>query len=99
MPATKKYFYLIVMFCLISASWSFHLWAGTGEGSKKVISSDKQKAERQQEEAPAQNHSKISFDSTSYDAREVWEGEKVSHTFIVKNTGKAELNIEKVKAG
>ena len=48
---------------------------------------------------PAENQPRISFDSISYDAGEVWEGDVVSHTFTVKNTGTAQLNIAKVKPG
>ena len=96
---TRIYFCLVVTFCFLVASWYFYSWAGTGEGAKKVISLDQQKAESQQKETPAQTYPKISFDATNYDAGEVWEGEKVSHTFIVRNKGTAQLNIAKVKAG
>lgn len=52
-----------------------------------------------EEKASAQAQPQISFDATSYDAGEVWEGDRVSHTFIVKNTGIAQLDISKVKPG
>ena len=39
------------------------------------------------------------IDSTSHDVGEVWEGEDIIHSFIVKNTGTAPLAIKKVKAG
>ena len=52
-----------------------------------------------EEKASAQAQPQISFDATSYDAGEVWEGDNVSHTFIVKNTGKVQLDITKVKPG
>ena len=52
-----------------------------------------------EEKASAQAQPQISFDSTSYDAGEVWEGDKVSHAFTVKNTGAAQLDITKVKPG
>ena len=83
----KNYFYLIVVFCFMTATLPFHVWAE--EGSKKVAS-DQQDAESQLQ---------ISFDSRYYNVGEVWEGDKVSHTFTVKNTGTAELNIHKVKPG
>ena len=54
---------------------------------------------RAEEKIPIQTQPQISFDSNGYDAGEVWEGEKVFHDFIVKNTGTAELQIEKVKTG
>jgi len=36
---------------------------------------------------------------TSFDFKEAFEGEKVSHDFIVKNNGKAVLNIKEVRRG
>ena len=52
-----------------------------------------------EEKASAQAKPQISFDAASYNAGEVWEGDKISHTFIVKNTGTAQLDITKVKPG
>ncbi len=52
-----------------------------------------------EEKASAQGHPKISFDATNYNAGEVWEGDKVSHAFTVKNIGAAQLDIAKVKPG
>ena len=37
--------------------------------------------------------------SPRYDAGSLWEGEKVSHTFEVKNTGSATLRIFNVQPG
>ena len=82
MFAAKKYFYLMGVCCFLLASSSLHLWAK--EGSK--VSSEQQKAEGRQEQAPAQNQPQISIDAVDYDAGEVWEGDTVSHSFIVKNT-------------
>lgn len=93
----KKYFYLITLFCLINVSFSFHsLWA---EETSKETTSDVQKIKGKQEKASAQNYPQISLDSTQYDAGEVYEGDIVIHDFTIKNTGTAQLNIEKVKAG
>ena len=72
------------------------LWAEEGA---KDRASDQQKDESQQEQASTQDNPKISFDSQHYDAGEVWEGDEVSHTFTVKNTGTAELTISKVRPG
>lgn len=36
---------------------------------------------------------------TSFDFKEAYEGEKVSHDFVVKNTGKGVLNISEVRRG
>jgi hypothetical protein len=46
-----------------------------------------------------ENQPVISIDAKLYDAGEVWEGDVVIHSFIVKNTGKSELNISNVKPG
>ena len=96
MFVTRKCLYLVFMLCFLISSFSFHLLAE--EATKKAAPNRKQD-KSQQEQVSAQGHPKISFDSTSYDAGEVWEGDKVSHTFNVKNTGTSQLDIEKVKAG
>jgi len=41
----------------------------------------------------------LSIDMPEFDAGDVWEGEDIVHPFIVKNTGKALLEIKNVKAG
>jgi len=56
-------------------------------------------AEPSQEHAASPEKPRLSFDATTHDAGEVWEGEVVSHSFVVKNTGTAELTINKVKPG
>ena len=63
-------------------------------------SSEQQQAERTQgQQVSTKNQPQISLDATHYDAGEVWEGDEVFHTFTVKNTGTAQLNIKKVRAG
>jgi quercetin dioxygenase-like cupin family protein len=52
-----------------------------------------------QEQAVSSEKPRLVFDATTHDAGEVWEGEVVSHSFVVKNTGTAELTINKVKPG
>lgn len=90
-------FYAIIVLSFLATSLPLrYLWA---EESPKMKVSDQQKAEGQKENLPTKNQPQISFDATRYDAGEVWEGDKTSHTFTVKNTGTAQLNIEKVKAG
>ncbi len=96
MSTVKRYVCVIGVFCLLTSLFSFHLWAG--ESSKKITSS-KQKDKNKQAQAPEQDRPRISFDSKVYDAGDVWEGDVVTHSFTVKNTGTAELVIEKVKAG
>lgn len=49
--------------------------------------------------AETQEQPRILLDSTQFYAGEVDEGTVIVHDFTVKNTGKAPLTIEKVKAG
>lgn len=94
----KKHFHLITMLCFLTASLSLqHLWAEE-RFSKKTLP-DQQNAEEKKEIVPTQNQPQISLDSTQYDAGEVYEGDVIVHAFTVRNTGTAQLNIEKVKAG
>ena len=94
----KKHFHLITMLCFLTAALSIqHLWAEE-RFSKKTLP-DQQSAEEKQEKASTQNQPQISIDSTQYDAGEVYEGDVIVHAFTVRNTGTAQLNIEKVKAG
>ncbi|MBW1981748.1 MAG: DUF1573 domain-containing protein [Deltaproteobacteria bacterium] len=39
------------------------------------------------------------FSAPTFDAGNVWEGAKISHTFEVRNSGDAELKIYQVKPG
>lgn len=48
-------------------------------------------------DAPPQPH--LSLAETEFNAGEVQQGAEVSHTFIVKNNGKANLEIKNVKPG
>ncbi len=97
MLTVKKFLYLITIFCFLATCFSFHyLWA---QETQQNNSKEKQKAEEKQEKAPKQDQPQISLDSTRYDAGEVYEGDVIINAFTVKNTGTAQLNIEKVKAG
>lgn len=42
---------------------------------------------------------RLTIDAPDYDAGELWEGEDILHTFTIKNTGKALLDITNVKPG
>ena len=64
-----------------------------------IRASELQKVESKQEQAPTENQPQISLDSNHYDLGEVWEGDEIAHTFTVKNTGTAQLNIKNVGAG
>ena len=85
MYSPKKYFYLIVVFCFLIVPLSFQVWA--------------EKKGEEEAQAPLQNQPQITFEATSYNAGEVWEGDVVTHDFAVKNTGTSELTISRVKPG
>ena len=50
-------------------------------------------------ESPAQNQPQIAIDLSQVDLGEVYEGNPILHAFTIKNTGTAQLNIAKVRAG
>ena len=97
MRSARKCFHVMIMVCFILPLLSLHLLAK--EGTKKTASAEQKKVESQKENAPLKDQPQISFDTTRYDVGEVREGERISHTFIVKNTGTAQLDINKVKPG
>ena len=97
MFSRKICFYAVIVLTFLATSLPIRcLWA---EESPKMKVSDQPKAEGQKENLPAENQPRIAIIDPVYDAGEVWEGDKVSHTFIVKNTGTAQLDISKVKPG
>ena len=65
----------------------------------KKKASEPQKAESKKEHVSSENQPQISLDSIHYDVGEAWEGDDIFHTFTVKNTGTAQLNIKDVRAG
>jgi len=78
----------------------FHLQYLNAQGPKiNVTAQPKKKAESTQEKAPGGKQPAISIEANQFDAGEVWEGDVVTHSFAVKNTGKAELAITNVKPG
>lgn len=97
MSSARKCFHVMMMVCFILPLLSLHLWAK--EEAKKTASTEQKGTESRKENAPLKDQPQISFDVTRYDVGEVREGEKISHTFIVKNTGTAQLDIDKVKPG
>lgn len=89
---------LLVIVCFLAAPLSSGpLWA-IEEGMIKATVKPKP-VENTEEQSSGENQPAISFDSITYDAGEVWEGDTVIHTFMVKNTGTAELTIKSVKPG
>ena len=91
------YFSLLIIVCFLATSVSFRPLRA-GEGMIKATVKPKE-VESKQVTSSGENQPKISFDATTYDAGEVWEGETVSHSFTVKNTGTAVLTIQNVKPG
>ena len=74
------------------------------KGSRVEIVPDKrasepQKDESKKEHVSSDNQPQISLDSQHYDVGEAWEGDDIFHTFTIKNTGTAQLNIKDVRAG
>lgn len=93
---------LLMLFCFLATSLSFRQ-VNAEEGMIKATVKKKRVVEDTQgqssEEQSSEEQPTISFDNTTYDAGEVWEGNMVTHTFTVKNTGTAVLNIKNVKPG
>jgi archaellum component FlaG (FlaF/FlaG flagellin family) len=58
-----------------------------------------QKVESQKGKTSGENQPAIVIEQRIFDAGEVWEGDIVTHSFVVKNTGKGQLNITNVKPG
>ena len=97
MLTTQKSLYLIILVCCFTISLTFRCLLA--KELFKKISSDQQKVESRQEKALTQNQPQITINSPYFDAGEVYEGDEIVHTFKVRNTGTAQLNIEKVSAG
>jgi hypothetical protein len=92
----KKCVCLTLMVCFLNGLWTFQVWAEeAGQQGAAAV----KKSKPQQEQASSAEKPRISFDAITYDAGEVWEGDVVSHDFIVKNTGTSELSIKSVKPG
>jgi len=91
----KKYLYVMVVCYLVTWLWYAPLWA-KDSATSPVSGRPDDKAKKAQ--APQENP-QISFDAVTYDAGEVGEGDTISHDFIVRNRGTAELTISSVQAG
>ena len=79
----RKCVCLLLMVCFLSGLLTFQVWAEKGE---KQGAATLNKSTSQQEQASSAEKPSISFDAITYDAGEIWEGDVVSHDFIVKNT-------------
>jgi hypothetical protein len=98
MPSKKTSLCLLVIACFVA---QFFLLPHLNAQEPKIkVNVQPKKAESPKVKAdPAGKQPAIAFDTMEFDAGEVWEGDTVSHTFVVKNTGKAELAISNVKPG
>jgi hypothetical protein len=91
-------FSLLMLFCFLVTSLSFRP-VSAEEGMIKATVKKKKVETIQEEPQSSEEQPTISFENTTYDAGEVWEGNIVTHTFTVKNTGTALLTIKNVKPG
>ena len=78
-----------LLICFLAGPLVIQLWAGERGGGG---------ATRTEQTSPAEKPV-ISFDAIIHNAGEVWEGDVVTHDFIVRNTGTAQLLIGGVKPG
>jgi hypothetical protein len=86
-----------MILCFLATSLFFRP-VSAEEGMIKATVKKKEVVENTQEQSSKEQPT-LFFDNTTYDAGEVWEGDTVTHTFTVKNTGTAVLNIKNVKPG
>jgi len=92
------YFSILIIACFLATSLSFRSLRAE-EGIIKEVTVQKKTTESTQSQSSKKNQPSISFDATTFDAGEVWEGDTVTHSFTVKNTGTGELTIKSVKPG
>jgi len=92
----RKCVCVTLVVCFLSGLLTVQVWA---EEAVKQGAATLKKSTVQQEQASSGEQPSISFDAITYDAGEIWEGDVVSHDFIVKNTGTSELAIKSVKPG
>ena len=93
-----KYFCCILVFCFLVSPVFYQLRAAEDAGGGTVGPLG-DNAPQQETISATGSSPRISFDVRTYNAGEVWEGDVVSHDFIVKNTGASELTINKVEPG
>jgi hypothetical protein len=84
-------------FPLLAASWI--AWAVCVNAVASFAGPPPGEPSAPAESGQASNAPTIQIPETSYDFGEVFEGEKISHDFKVKNTGAEPLEITQVKPG
>jgi hypothetical protein len=92
----KKCFF-IVMLCFL-VTLLFFPCLGAQEPSENTPSIQSE-TESTQGKVSEEKQPHITIDADTYDAGTIYEGDSVSHSFTVQNTGTAELAIHSVKAG
>lgn len=85
---------LIVSLCLVIGNGSI-----TASQEKPIISKTPTVEKNQQSKVKGEKLPEIFLETSEYDAGEVYEGTSVTHSFIIKNKGKGDLLIKKVKPG
>ena len=95
MLTEKKYVFILSLCFLTAVLCSPFL----GAQEVKTAPSDQQEAESTPGNTAPEQVPHIAIDAANYDAGEIYEGETIVHSFILKNTGTAELTIKDVKAG
>ena len=103
MPITKTLFCLLIIVCFVA---NFPVLPQSYAQKPKINATvtpkreiNKPKSEAAKGKTSEENQPAISIEERMFDAGEVWEGDTVVHSFIVKNTGKGVLNISNVKPG
>lgn len=92
----KKLIFFFLLFFLASTLFLTH--AAAEKVSTETVSVQPE-AEHAEGKNPLQQRPQITIDVPNYDVGEIYEGEKISHNFTIKNTGTTDLNIKDVKAG
>lgn len=87
--------------CFLVASFYLGIWNGSTSiaQEKSAISKPPPVEKKQTSEVSDEKQPEIFLETTEYDGGIVYEGTTATHTFIVKNKGKGDLLIKKVKPG
>ena len=90
---------LLMIVCFLATSLSFRPVSAEEGMIKATVKKKQVETVPEDPQSSSEEQPTITFDNTTYDAGEVWEGDVVTHSFTVKNTGTAVLNINNVKPG
>jgi len=97
----KKFVLLKLLVCFFILYLCSGIWSGCFSASQKKPNIKKTIAveKKQQSKVSNENLPEIFIETTEYDAGVVYQGTIVSHSFIIKNKGKGDLHIKKVRPG